>query len=881
MVKILAPSALLIIFVLLLEPMKSFASQSGKVSKKFESDNTTEEEDSFFESITSAFDTPVLRGGVQAGTKAINQSIENVMDALFYQLMDNKWVLAREGDLNLNLESERKIYTSPTGDFVVADRISIGPEYSKSLGETNDIPVSLNVGLNADYYEVYPSSDALRLAESKQDGYLSWSVKNWFGALPILSRILPPSFNPNELYDPTRLVSPPFSIPLDKESFETMPINSIRSYAIRGGINLPFSLDSIVNPELKQRLKSMEDLDLSLPYSIFVSGEYRINVLRKDQHTAWVGLSKTRSMGHGVFGIIGKTIYVLKDWATNIPFDGMPLPFFPLDSDISSDIINTSSVLYEFDLRKETGREAYKKAVIGDFDFSFQKWQRKKKGVIYHFTKQDSKTRARSKQAVELGVFANFDIKNSEEVESDIRDPKGKFHLLESTEKHASRVWDILVGETRNELNTKLTLHVKKIDANDDGSDWMYAYKNIKNPWLFSISARIFDSFTSGIEIKKYKKDIEDISGIKLWGFPKFPTSNTKIENKTKRQRLTSHPYNRTKDSIAPPQLLGRFNSKIELLASTKQLKKLYKNAKKDFYKTYRNILFPDKKLRPKESDKIAALYPTRFINILTSPLRVLGIERTIESREAELNYRTNLLKEMYHISSPKEHQEAFSDLFETDYPKELTSAIVKTVGSYGAPRSVTLYTKAASGLSPGDKLKFNKLNRLRYRRGKKFEYWDRYNVTSRKTSAFKPLNLVKKQKLKISSASIQTNFREVKNENPLPFQLTIKIKGHSNKKVNLYLKFENSGNLDFGRLVLSESVLEKKVATLKGVGRTGHITVNLYDDEEVRTFLLEQAIALGGDIKVSMALSDEKGNWSSIQNLTFTYQDGRLKLLD
>lgn len=872
------------VIIFLLASTFAYAQQSNEVTKKYKTDQP-EEEDSFFESVTSAFDTPVIRGSLKAGTTAINRSIENLMDALFYKLMDREWILAKEGDLSLNLNTERNIYNAPTGDFVVVDRISIGPQYAKPLGKVADVTASLGVGLNADYYEIYPRSDALRATENSQDGFFTWAGKNWLGALPFISRIMPPSFNPNELYDPFRLVAPPFSVPLDKESFETMPISSIRSYAIRGGVNLPLALDEAFNPEFKKRLMEVNETNFSVPYSIFLNGEYRVNVLRKDFHTAWVGLSKSRSVGHGVFGILGKTIYVLKDYATTVPFPGLPLPFFPIDSDITSDITKTTSLLYEFDLNTKEGLEAYEKAVIGDFDFAFVKAQRKIKGIKYHFTKTENNLRAISKQAMELGLFANTDQRNSEEIENTIRDHKGKFYTLESKESNQLKTWDILVGETSRETNSKLTLHVKRIDANDDGSEWMYKYKNIKNPWLLSISARLFDSFTSGVEIKKYKSFLEDISGIKLWGFPAFSTTNKEVKEKIESERLTSHPYDRQLNFTPQPQLLGRFNAKLEALISTSQLKELYKHARKDFYKIYKKILEKTGATLPQKTEySWASLYGSRFINLLLSPLRVVGIERVIDASESELEYRTSLLEEFNKIVDPEEHLDRFSELFETDFPFELTSAIVQTVGKYKAPRTLTLYTKAAKGLSPIDKLNFDKLNRLKYKRGKKFDYWDRYSVASKKTQAFNPLKtLSKRSRLYIKSASLQTNFREVKKKTSLPFQLKISLKGlpKNTKDLNVYLKFENAGKLDLGRLVLSEAVLEKRIGNISGVPSEGVVLVNLYEDEELKTFLLEQAINLSGDIKLTMALSDNRGHWSSLRTMTFTFRNNRLTLLD
>ena len=94
--------------------------------------------------------------------------------------------------------------------------------------------------------------------------------------------MLPPSFNANEIYDPIREASVPFTFPFSETSFQSMPIGSIRSFALQGGVEIPFLLNTPAGQILLDKLKS-QNINFQIPYQIFIQGEFRINVLRKEK----------------------------------------------------------------------------------------------------------------------------------------------------------------------------------------------------------------------------------------------------------------------------------------------------------------------------------------------------------------------------------------------------------------------------------------------------------------------------------------------------------------------------------------------------------------------------------------------------------------------
>lgn len=853
--------------------------QTTSASKSY----ATETSPAFFENIETAFDSPFLRNSVKAGTKAINQSIENIMDALFYSLMDNDWTLARNGDLRLKLKSERKIYSAETSEFVVIDRLSIGPEYARELGNFKNIPISLNTGVGADYYEIYKSSNAERLTDSASDDIFTWSFKNWFGALPILGAILPPSFNPNELYDPTRLLSPPFKLPVDKKSFETMPLGSIRSYAIKGGINLPLATGVVFGQQLKNKLQSMGGLDFTMPYSIFVNGEYRISVLRKSKNLAWVGLSKTKSIGHGLFSLIGRTIFVLEDISSDFSFSGIPLPYFPLDSDISSAIVDSSTLLYEFDLNRKDSLAAYIDAVAGNFAPAHEAAKNQNSGVNYFFTQESLSQNDVSKNSLELGLFSNTDHRKASKAENKITNNENVFYSLEVKESLKKSSWDILVGETSNQINMNLTLHVEKQKLDPETK---FSYRDIENPWQLTFTAKLNDAFTSGVEIKTYKNILEQTSALDLADFPKFDAVDKGDETLIRSKRLTSIPYRRQHNFAAQPQLLGHFSANISVKISTDQLKDIYKNARTTFKEKYREALF--ERLTPTKAHEdlpknLVAAKGARFLNLAVSPLRAVGVDRLLPLKIAELEYRAALLETIGHANTPQEHQALFNDFFQTDYPYELFSAFIQTAAHFKAFRTVKIYAKPAKGLAPGESLKFERLNRMKFAEGKDFSEWESFNNATKNVNSFEPQALLtSNSKIEIKKIVVRRSDSSTKiRKDQFPFIIDADIADLSKnaQTLDIYLRIENAGKLDLGRLILAEAVLKKPVSMADSLTSIP-IEISPKDAAPLNTFLLGQAVKLGTNLRISIALSDRIGRWSSIKTIDFSYKNGEITLI-
>jgi hypothetical protein len=329
-------------------------------------DSTPEEVDSgSARPIERLFKNPIFASGISSGADAINQSIETLMESLFYNLMDNKlkWPLTESA--NLNLGFTRDVFTARSGAFVIVDRFGLGPDYARELYRFQDIPVTLGANQSTDVYDIYLRTDPMRVFDNKNLPWWRVAANNWFGALPLLEAILPPSFNANEMYDPLKRIETPFTFPLSILSAEAMDVGTIKSYAVSGGVNLGVEFSEGIHGLKDQMMTGSTALDMKLPFTIFRTGEYRINVLKKDANTIWVGLTDSNRMGQRIESKIGRTYYLL---SKTIPlWRGMPANVFPIDFAYEEGVGDLFSRVYSFDIRNEEARTAFIEAVHGNF----------------------------------------------------------------------------------------------------------------------------------------------------------------------------------------------------------------------------------------------------------------------------------------------------------------------------------------------------------------------------------------------------------------------------------------------------------------------------------------------------------------------------------
>ena len=267
-------------------------SEGNKYRKSKDLDSTQDKADQY-ESVQRLIKNPTLASGFTSGAKSINRTVDTLMESLFYSVMDQTVSTKFTHDLGFDIGYSRNVNETNFGTYIITDSFRLGPSYQKKLLSIGTIPATLSGNGNAIVSNIYHRSDALRAYENNTLPLWRGVFNQWFGMLPVLTNILPPSFNPEELYDPLKYLSTPFLIPNTAEQAKKIPIGSIRRYGINGGINLaadPFfdSFKKITDET------SLDDLDIALPISVFKTGSHTISILRKSEHIFWLFVSDVR-----------------------------------------------------------------------------------------------------------------------------------------------------------------------------------------------------------------------------------------------------------------------------------------------------------------------------------------------------------------------------------------------------------------------------------------------------------------------------------------------------------------------------------------------------------------------------------------------------------
>jgi len=311
-------------------------------------------------------DSPALRHALSAGTFAANTAVTNAMDALFYSLLDRTWPLNKSRFTTLETGIERNLTRLPDKSYLVIDRVMIGPRMSRQIIPAAPFGIGAAVAAGSYFYEFYLTHDAERLNEGSRNLKNKFSAMNWFGILPFLTRILPPSFDPNELYNPMRVFSVPLKVPLNRKHLQEMQENTIRSYAIKGTVSFPMT-----HAWLQEKLPSIAKktaLAGSLPIYIYANAEARVSVHKQSENQFKISLSNIQTEGSNIGLEIGKMFYAFGLKASEFTWKGVPVAIFPLRMSFDTHMLQEHTLVRNINLNEDIPDEALAKALTGNFN---------------------------------------------------------------------------------------------------------------------------------------------------------------------------------------------------------------------------------------------------------------------------------------------------------------------------------------------------------------------------------------------------------------------------------------------------------------------------------------------------------------------------------
>jgi hypothetical protein len=865
--------------------------------------STDEAEKNEARPIERLFKNPVFASGISSGADAINHSIDSLMESLFYGMLDNKIAWPLTGSSSINLNATRDVFSARSGAYVVVDRLGIGPSYSRELYRYNDIPVTLGAHQSSDVYDIHLRTDPMRVNENRTLSWWRVAVNNWFGVLPILEAVLPPSFNANEMYDPLNRVQSPFTFPLSIESAKSMDIGSIKSYAISGGVNLGIDTAQGMHGFKDQVFTGPNSLDFKLPLSVFRTGEYRINVLKKDTNAVWVGLSDMNRLGQRIETKLGKTYYLL---SKTIPlWKGMPAPIFPIDFAIEEAIGDLFSHVYAFDLRNSEAQSAYLEAVHGNFAAAHVSWLRAREdkldtGVVYFYTKKER--RFETSVATGHNVFVKNKRTNRthSDAEIEITDDTDKYYILEAKEDSDRGQWDMLTGRAEEKISLQADLLVRKVVEKENTENSLksrYEFVATENPIDLSFSLSITDKFVETEDLAEYLAELRQFTMLATNGVPRFDVREPDLLAKRRRAAYFLQDQGPEQLLHVTPTHLGRFEGYASIKLTNDQLSEIAGKPRGELWLAFCKAFGVTKaKTCSKWEQSLLTRNFYRITSLFSKPMRLVDYKWKTADTVNEVEESIAALKKFNKFKSPEQRQAALREFFATEYPIERVHALLSLLDLSQVPRSIELESQPKGNASDSVKDRFRKINGLRFSGEAAFPPPARYDSNKAIESKFDPANLaftgskpvIKKISLYRDDVDERAQKFKAKNkrmkdsdsEHPI---LIVKLgisKLKSPEFVHVYAKLEQAGKVQLAKLKLFEDVIDIPIANdldFAGPDRV-NVQVRLSGPQSVLANMIsEDSLSSGGEFRLTVAASGNSLLWSDEKTLEFRLLNGRL----
>jgi len=837
----------------------------------------TEDEHQRSFSVEALFKNSFLASSLASGTDALNRSLESLMHSIFYSLMDNEFRFPTGKHTAIALDLTRELYSTRQGPFVVVDRLAAGPRYSRQLYNVQDIPVVAAGDAGVDALDIYLRSDAERISENDTLPYWRLLVNNWFGLVPFLSAVLPPSFDPNELYDPLKRVEAPFRLPLTVESFYRMPLNGIRSYGVTGGIGLAADLHSIPGGGWKKTFERLQELKFNLPVGLFKRGEFRINVLRKSEDVAWLSVANMDRQGLNARAFVGNTVYLL---AKAIPFyKGVPGIFAPIDMQGELAWTDRTDRVYEFDMKSPTGREAYVAAVRGDLtlaDVASRKngTRGPATGVSFHFRRQIKQQSESTLNNRNLVVVRDVLSQERSQAEIAVTDMNDTYHLLEAREDHAGQHWDILVGPEDVSVKLDAKIKVKRIDEPGavSGPGYRFEFQDGPSPMRISLFLDIEDRYTTVDDLREYLGRLSHFSGLEIQGLPLLPRKDPAEQLQRRRTVYFDHPGEAPLRPNPSPLQVGRFAGTSAMVLDSASLERIVKRTVDDQWRALARAF--DKPADSWSSPgmrkgldwdlewgKSAVAYLARIANFRWPSFDAIH----------EANKAVEALGRLAKAKTPLEKRVALYELFDSDHPDRLARALAELAGIDSLPRRIKLHAQPKGDAPKEVKRDFETYDGRIFRSAIPFPKDERFTRVDQELEEFQPQTL--------RPALRELAITGIKLWNAVDANgaraLTVKIRCDDlkpSRDARVYVKLVQNGKLALTNLSLVERVIAVRPSdgavqvVLSGPGSP--FAGSVYD----------RLLSFGGPLALTIAVAPDGEEWTDRKVFKFRYDSGELR---
>ena len=833
------------------------------------------DETSAFFGVERIFKNPAVVSGLANSADSINRSIESLMDALFYSILDNEIYFDLTKDSQFGWQLKRDLFSTNRDSYVIVERFKTGPRMYANLTAINQVPLDFSANSSINVLHIYLRNDGIRLTENESAPWWRKTINNWFGLLPLLTRILPPSFNRNELYDPIKLVSTPFIFPFSITTFKNMPVGTIRSYSLDTDVRIPIDLlkKALISPEA--HALGLDDSESVFPFSVFKTGEHRINILKKKDNIAWIGLSNTQKLGHSLNFLSGQSYAIFAKLSPL--WSGIPAPIFPINIEFENADIHKNDLLFEFDLSNPKAMTSYLDATRGDFTTAYEKYRNHidlgvNNGVQFHFRRITKGIEKKNISNQGLYILRNSLDRRHFESEIEIEDENGIFYILESILESSSKNWDVLVGSEEKIISGKASIRVVKKDNNHVKTDQKYKFMidgHEHTDLVFSLN--IDDRYVDTHEFNRAIKLIEDIFSINLNISP-LPIYIQEHQKLREAKLIFEDPTNDIVHLTVPPTHLGRFSASASVRFDQSTLTKIAQLPKREIAEKLLHSygLMKDHWLYPNDLLEPSALIKSP--SWLVYPLKLFNINFEETEAVGEVQEILSALEQLRKAPFPLKMLHSFSYLMDTSYPEKLIKGLINLADPQAKlQRNVHLFTKPKGPESPA-RTAFQKLNGFAFRAHSSPKK-KRYRITRDKLLAFIP-NELKQSGTKPSITKIQISNQRAPGQTNKHLFIKIKTKGLAlNTPAKIFVKLEQEGELNVGRFLLTEKVfsIERSQIDTYQFYLTGPNSP-LNDD-----FLLPNILNLFSSLRLTLGISSDGLLWSSYQTASFKLDVGKL----
>ncbi|MBC7659722.1 MAG: hypothetical protein H7249_08430 [Chitinophagaceae bacterium] len=841
-----------------------------------------------FEILNRSIQNHAIANSLAANAGEINRTVESLMQSLFYSIMDQRATLTVSDTLKGGVDYQRVVQATGIGTYVVFDKFRIGPEIIEPLGNIKGLPLTFRDQNKLFLTNVSYRSDAQRKANAQtRSGWREWA-NNWFGALPFLTRILPPSFNPEELYDPISYLGTPFLFPKNAEQALQMPLGTVRSYGLAGSAGAGIDAIGRTAKDIQESL-NLGDLQFSIPFGPILESEHQISILHTRDDEVWLAVSEIRQLG-AVFDVqLGKRYPIFKTlvgWWT-----GSIATIAPIDYEIERSKIMQKDDLFTFDLSKKDARDALNKALNGDVSMaksmSSHEVQAQESGVHFQFRRNSVRGEDSSRHARSFFVAQSQKRARVNDGESIVTENDGDTVTLEAEHAIQNRDWNVLTGVETVDVNFRFGLPVlKKVQ---DGKSF---YKIIETPEPNYLVAnlRIIDRFQDTRDYAKSIKMLREFSSLKLEQAPTLPIYAKDREEKFLREQAFLNPMDNTFQKDVPPTHLGRFEAYAHVYINQNTLKNIGRLDPAAFWRAYAQAFGYDHDYWSKAAeDKTMPYYFNWLGSYAVMPLRLVNMDSGFSDYVYEGQGIKQALEVIANETKPEEILKGYRALMDTNHPAELLHAL-NILAPVEIPAVVGFTTSPDNNKNDTPdttivKKAFGRLNNRKIQTQARIPVLKRNQSAEEKLAAFTPGGYHDESDspdLRVMTLSVRTVPPD-----PTPRLLArVEVTGTDEDRQGTmqgYVRVEENGPLQLGRFVLNEEVRDMRYigrSSEKGEGSLIYELDLSGPNGLSKSDFFDKAFKEKGAFNLYFSVSNHEDNWGQEQKISFDIQNGLLKEL-